>query len=129
MGRASLLGLMARFTKVPIKINSLGQYVDGKMEGKGVFTWSNGKRYVGEFLQDKMHGNGESTSPDGTSYEGIAVCIFLGQYVDSRMEGKGVYTCADGLTYVGDFLQNKRHGYGMLTWPKGNFYEGTFENS
>lgn len=28
------------------------------MEGKGVFTWSDGRKYEGEYIDDKKHGFG-----------------------------------------------------------------------
>ena len=30
-------------------VSKRGEYKDGKQHGKGIFTWTNGKRYVGEF--------------------------------------------------------------------------------
>jgi len=40
------------------------------MNGKGLFTWPNGKKYEGEFLNDKRHGFGKFYWPDGRTYEG-----------------------------------------------------------
>ena len=40
------------------------------MEGKGTFTWSDGRVYVGEYLNDKKDGKGEFKWPDGRSYDG-----------------------------------------------------------
>lgn len=40
------------------------------MEGKGIFTWLDGRKYVGEYLSDKKHGNGVFTWPDGKCYDG-----------------------------------------------------------
>lgn len=40
------------------------------MEGKGVFTWLDGRKYVGEYSCDKKHGNGIFTWPDGRCYDG-----------------------------------------------------------
>ena len=35
------------------------------MEGKGVFTWSDGRCYTGEYLDDKKEGFGIFIWPDG----------------------------------------------------------------
>ena len=40
------------------------------MHGKGTFTWSDGRKYIGEYNEDKKHGNGVFTWPDGRSYTG-----------------------------------------------------------
>ena len=35
------------------------------MEGKGTFTWADGRIYVGSYLNDKKHGVGVFKWPDG----------------------------------------------------------------
>lgn len=40
------------------------------MEGSGVFTWPDGRRYEGEYRDDKKEGNGVFYWPDGRKYEG-----------------------------------------------------------
>ena len=40
------------------------------MEGEGLFTWADGRRYEGQYLGDKKHGYGVFTWPDGRKYEG-----------------------------------------------------------
>jgi hypothetical protein len=38
---------------------------DCKFEGKGVYTWINGKKYIGEFLEGLKDGKGTYIYPDG----------------------------------------------------------------
>lgn len=40
------------------------------MHGKGVFTWIDGRKYVGYYFEDKKQGYGEFIWPDGRSYKG-----------------------------------------------------------
>jgi hypothetical protein len=40
------------------------------MNGTGVFTWADGRRYQGEYYDDKKHGKGTFTCPDGRKYIG-----------------------------------------------------------
>lgn len=40
------------------------------MHGKGVFTWSDGRRYEGEYIEDKKQGHGVFFWPDGRKYIG-----------------------------------------------------------
>ena len=48
----------------------VGDWVQGKPSGKGVYTWENGARYEGEFKNGKVDGKGLYTSPKGVRYEG-----------------------------------------------------------
>ena len=41
--------------------------------------------------------------------------------------GKWVYT--DKTTYEGDWVQTKKQGQGIETWPNGYIYKGEFQNS
>jgi len=41
------------------------------MEGKGVLTFADGRRYEGEFHKDLMNGEGIFTWPDGHIYAGV----------------------------------------------------------
>ena len=38
----------------------------------------------------------------------------------------GVYKWSDGREYVGQWEDNKMHGYGVLRWPDGKRYEGHY---
>lgn len=40
------------------------------MDGHGVFTWADGRKYVGYYKDDKKEGYGEFTWPDGRCYRG-----------------------------------------------------------
>jgi len=40
------------------------------MHGKGVFTYSDGKKYDGDFVEDKREGYGTLTSGGGKTYKG-----------------------------------------------------------
>jgi len=40
------------------------------MEGQGIFTWVDGRKYEGDYLDDKKHGYGKFTWPDGRVYKG-----------------------------------------------------------
>ncbi|MFN9905335.1 MAG: membrane-binding protein, partial [bacterium] len=42
-----------------------GQWKNNKMEGRGVFTWPDGRKYEGEYLDDKKEGKGTFYWPDG----------------------------------------------------------------
>ena len=40
------------------------------MEGRGLFTWPDNRRYDGEYIDDKKEGMGIFYWPDGRKYEG-----------------------------------------------------------
>lgn len=44
--------------------------MNNKMEGNGVFTWPDGRKYVGDYADDKKEGHGVFFWPDGRKYEG-----------------------------------------------------------
>ena len=47
-----------------------GEYKNGKFDGKGSFTFSDGRRYEGQFKNGEKHGKGTFTFPDGRKYVG-----------------------------------------------------------
>ncbi|MCP4371514.1 MAG: hypothetical protein GY797_25845 [Deltaproteobacteria bacterium] len=97
-----------------------GKLRDGKRDGYGVFTWSDGTKYEGEWRNDKKDGHGVFTWPDGTKYDG--------ELRNDKFDGQGVYTTANGDIYEGGFRNDKRHGYGVYTSKNGNTYEGEWRN-
>ncbi|MBT5698857.1 MAG: phosphatidylinositol kinase, partial [Flavobacteriales bacterium] len=42
-----------------------GEMKNGKMQGKGIYTFSNGEIYEGEFKDNMFHGKGKYTWTDG----------------------------------------------------------------
>ena len=40
------------------------------MDGKGDFSWADGRKYSGEYVDDKKQGYGVFQWPDGRRYEG-----------------------------------------------------------
>ena len=35
------------------------------------------------------------------------------------MNGKGTHTWPDGRSYDGEYLEDKKHGFGIFIWPDG----------
>ena len=42
----------------------------GMMEGDGVYTWKDGRRYEGEYMRNKKHGKGTYIYSNGSVFEG-----------------------------------------------------------
>jgi len=47
-----------------------GEWLNGNLHGRGIFTSADGNRYDGEWRDDKKHGRGINTSADGDRYDG-----------------------------------------------------------
>ena len=97
-----------------------GEITNGKPNGQGTQTWSNGDKYVGEWKDGKKHGQGTLTSPYGEKY--------VGEWKDGEENGQGTYTFSDGSKYVGEFKFGKRNGQGTYTFYDGGKYVGEFFN-
>jgi len=60
------------------------------MDGMGVYTWADGRCYMGEYKDDKKH-------------------------------GYGIYKWADGRLYLGQWMRGKQHGLGIYKTAETNF--------
>lgn len=79
----------------------LGEWKEGKFEGKGKL-FKNGKMYYeGGFERGVMEGKGKMFLPDGAVYEG--------EMRSGKFHGKGTLT-TDNYTYKGGWAENKKHG-------------------
>ena len=117
----------------------------GNLDGKGIFVWNNGMKYLGNWKDGNMNGEGAIYDKDNkVIFEGNYLNnkkyghgifnvkdkeYYDGDFFDDKMEGKGSYHYENGDTWEGDFKDNKKNGVGILTYNKGNdivLYE--FEN-
>lgn len=80
-----------------------GEYRGGRMNGRGVYAFSNGNRYEGDWLNDDFHGRGAFIYANGNRYDG--------EFRNDRPNGVGTYKRADGTTYSG-------------SWTNGCFRQG-----
>ena len=58
------------------------------MEGHGVFTWQDGRKYVGDYRNDKKCGQGTFEWPDGRKY--------IGAWENGKQHGEGLYIDRNG---------------------------------
>ena len=70
------------------------------MQGRGVFTWADGRRYEGEYFNDKKEGRGRFEWPDGRSYDGY--------WRAGNQEGVGIYYNAKWEVRDGRWQNGKR---------------------
>jgi len=79
--------LMEIFMKVYSKgfiNNMLGEWVDDKAEGYGIYISVESARYEGQWKNDLQNGYGVEVWPDGSKYEGY--------YINGKRHGKGINT-------------------------------------
>ena len=53
------------------------------IEGKGVETWSDGRKYEGDFKGGKKDGEGTFEWPNGI--------LYIGSWKDDKQHGTGIY--------------------------------------
>ncbi|KAG8558042.1 hypothetical protein GDO81_016833 [Engystomops pustulosus] len=122
-----------------------GLFSEGLMHGKGMYTWADGLIYEGEFFMNFPMGDGVYTWPDGSRYEGqvykairhgtgVHLSIdqqvsYVGEWCMGKRHGKGtIYYNAEGTSwYEGEWIHNRKEGWGVQRFPSGNIYEGQWK--
>ena len=84
----------------------IGEMINGKKHGNGIYTSPSGCVYEGEFKDDKANGKGILTDCNGGKYEG--------DWINNNAHGKGIMTYANGNKYEGEWKDNKKNGKGII---------------
>lgn len=119
-----------------------GRYVNGEVDGKGVFT-KEGFVYEGDFVHSKKLGKGKLET-NGLKYEGDVKDgkfngqgklefkrqghMYEGDFKESKLTGKGKFSWNNGDLYEGEMTDGKMNGYGIYKYKDGTLYEGNFVN-
>lgn len=107
----------------------IGQYrygrlrvIVGKPCGYGQYTWKNGSTFVGEFLNGLKNGFGKyrKTKANRTN-------MYEGEYLKDKKEGFGIFKWASGNIYRGQYKEDEREGIGEMRWVDGSSYIGQWE--
>ena len=70
------------------------------MHGKGLFTWPDGRKYVGAYVNDKKEGFGTYFWADGRKFEG--------EWRDGKQHGEGIFVSPEGIERKGEWQFGKR---------------------
>ncbi len=125
-----------------------GDIVDGQWTGQGKITYADGTSYEGGYLNGEWHGFGKRCYTDGGYYEGeydmgkeIGTCTIVYGYnstlngsvyqgeVENSKWTEGKITYADGSYYEGEFEDGFYSGDGYLSYPNGDFKDGSWHYS
>merc|ERR1719161_2044364 len=68
--------------------------------GKGIFSWTNGRSYMGEYRNDQKEGYGWFKWPDGSQYEG--------EWRDGKQHGSGTFLSGLGEKTSGEWEAGRR---------------------
>lgn len=138
-------GVLQWFTNGIPSGRYIGEYSDGRMNGRGVFEYANGDVYEGEFRDDRPNGRASFRAANGSRYSGL---VRNGSPVQGEAQGttagdglknyRGVFSDGqpvrgkvkfpDGSTYDGELRDAKPSGWGVFTTAGGGRYEGEFAN-
>ena len=91
---------------------------ENQMHGYGEVLFASGGTFKGNFMNDMMHGYGELVDP-------VSGSCYKGQFVEDKREGHAIFTYPDGV-FEGEYYDNRRHGKGKETDSMGNVFDGLF---
>lgn len=96
-----------------------GKFINGKVNGKGIFKNAKRTYYVGDFVDNVPQGEGEMKTNK---------FIYNGHFEEGNFHGKGkIKFFEDGHEYEGDFEKGEITGLGRCKWTNGDIYEGQME--
>ena len=93
-----------------------GKFIDGTLNGKGIYKKSNNSLYTGDFVNSLREGFGELYTNR---------IHYIGEFKENKLNGKGIIEfLKEGHKYEGDFKNNEINGRGIFQWKNGDIYEG-----
>ena len=105
-----------------------GTWENDIMNGSGKMKWPGLGEYEGDFVKGKREGHGTFTwTYEGTPEDG-APLLFEGDWAADKI-GKSGTLILNGIgTYEGEFSRQVRNGTGTFTWLNGDIYSGKWAN-
>ncbi|KAL3936910.1 MAG: hypothetical protein SGBAC_007865 [Bacillariaceae sp.] len=101
----------SEFLKMPVDRTQMSDNMGNEGQYKGTVMRKNGK----------PHGK-------GTMDYSNCDLVYSGQWVQGDWSGFGKLTdTATGMEYEGGFLDNLKHGLGVITYPDGRVYDASFQ--
>jgi hypothetical protein len=101
-------------------IRIAGNFIAGKMQGRGVITFPDGSKIDADFVDNEAV-RGVAVTAGGERYEG--------ELKNLQRHGQGKLRFKNGTIYEGGFVENRMEGYGALLYTDGGRYEGEWRNS
>jgi hypothetical protein len=125
-------GLANGFGTAKGRATYVGNFANGKKEGKGKYTWEDGSWYEGDWKNDKREGKGKKVWP---KYPSDA--WYDGDWKDDKMNGYGTLNFGRTILdiepyeskYVGNILDGSKEGQGTFYYRNGDRWEGEWKNN
>jgi len=100
----------------------IGEYKDYVPNGFGIYkNYITNLKITGIFKNNNFSDIGIEESAEG-GY------IYYGDFINNKKDGYGTMIWKDGAKYQGEFKNNQANGYGMIEYPENKFYQGEVKN-
>ncbi len=101
----------------------VGEYNNYIPDGFGIYkNFITNLKVKGIFKGNNISGIGIENSVEG-DYK------YFGEFINNKKEGYGTIEWKDGSKYQGEFKDNQINGYGMIKYPNNQFYQGEVKNA
>ena len=95
---------------------------NGELEGRAVFFWKIGIKYIGYFSKNELNGKGFLIDKNNK-------LVFKGNFSCNKRNGLGLLKYGNGDYYEGNFTDNKLEGNGEYHFSNGDVWEGVFQKN
>ena len=119
-----------------------GLYIDGRFNGLGIYTFESGKTYYGYFKDNNFDGFGMMNYPNNELYIGFwkndqiyygmiekEEGIYIGEFNNNKIHGYGKFIYNEGYIFLGEFKEGMKHGYGIVLKDNEIIISGIWENN
>ena len=100
----------------------IGEYKDYVPNGFGIYkNYITNLKITGIFKNNTFSDIGIEESAEG-GY------TYYGDFINNKKEGYGTMIWKDGAKYQGEFKNNQANGYGIIEYPDNKYYQGEVKN-
>ena len=100
----------------------IGEYKNYEANGFGIYkNFITNLKISGIFHYNGLSGIGIEDSVEG-GY------IYYGEFINNKKEGYGTIIWKDGSKYQGEFINNQLNGHGIIEYPGNKYYQGEIKN-